>query len=275
MAELDPRIVKISVEVEGKIKTYENLAIVASGTKYTNSLQNECEVTLFNLDRATQDYILTQTSPYTPNRTPKTVLIEAGRRSYGTSKIYLGNIITSTVTQPPDIGVTLRCLTGNFIKGNILARSQPGSVSLAQVSAQLAQDTQTILNFQATDRSLANFSYAGSALKAVNSLNQVGGINVYINDGELIVKDAYVPLNNSLRILSAQTGMIGVPEFTEQGIRVKYLIDNKSILGGSLRIISKINPATNGEYVIFQLGFQITNRDTPFYFIAEAARHRA
>ena len=271
---LDLRIVKVTIEVDGGTKTYQGIAITASGMKYTNSLQNECEVTLYNLDRNTQNYILTQTSPYTLNRTPKTVLIEAGRESYGTSKIYIGNIITSTVSQPPDIGVTLRCLTGNFYKGNILARSQPGQVSLAQVSAQLAQDTNTILNFQATDKNLSNFSYSGSALKQINNLNSVGGVNVFINDDVLVVKDATVPLNGTLKIVSAQTGMIGVPEFTEQGIRVKFLLDNKTILGGSLRIISKINPATNGDYVIFQLGFQIANRDTPFYWIAEAARHR-
>lgn len=271
---LDLRRIRVTVDVDGGQKSYENIGITASGMKYTNSLQNECEVTLYNLDTDTQNYILTQTSPYTLNRTPKTVLIEAGRQSYGLSKIYLGNIITSLVSQPPDIGLTLRCLTGNYLKGNIIARTQPGLVTLSQVAAQIAQDTNTILSFQATDKNLANFSYAGAVTKQVNDLNTIGGVNAYIDDGVLVIKDAHVARNNSLKILSVETGMIGVPEFTEQGIRVKYLLDNKSILGGALQIISKINPATNGIYIIYQLGFQIANRETPFYYIAEAIRKR-
>ena len=104
-AELDPRIVRLSLEVNGKIKVYENLFIAAVGVKYANPLQDEAEITIYNLDKATQDYILTETSPYNANRTPKTVILEAGRQSYGTSVIYIGNIIYSSVTQPPDVGV--------------------------------------------------------------------------------------------------------------------------------------------------------------------------
>lgn len=274
MDAIDPRIVKISFEINGGIKVYQNLAISAIGMKYTNGLQNEAEITISNLDKATQDYLLTETSPFNVNRTPKNVLIEAGRQSYGTSRIYIGNILTSNVTQPPDIGVVLKCLTGNFEKGNIYARNSPGSVTLNQVSAQLAQDLHVGLEFQASDKNLGNYAYAGSAMKQINQLNAVGGINVYLNDNTLIVKDARVPFDTKapINVLTADSGMIGIPEFTEYGIKVKYLLDNKTILGSVLRIISRVYPAVNGDYVIYKLGFEITNRDTPFYWIAEAAR---
>ncbi len=68
--------------------------------------------------------------------------------------------------------------------------------------------------------------------------------------------------------------MIGIPEFTEQGIKVKFLLDNRTTLGGGIQIESKIYPATNGNYVIYKLGFEITNRDKPFYWIAEATRRQ-
>ncbi len=59
--------------------------LLQQGTKYGNSLQNECVVTIDNLDKQTQDYLLTETSPYNKNRTPKTVTVRAGRESYGNS----------------------------------------------------------------------------------------------------------------------------------------------------------------------------------------------
>lgn len=271
----DERILKLTVEANGRLKTYEGLAIKATGTKYTNALQNECNVTISNLDKATQDYILTQTSPYSRNNTPKTITLEAGRKSYGTTKIYIGNIVSSIVSQPPDIGVTLKCLTGNFLKGNIISRSFPNGATYSQIATQIAQDTNTLLKYQASnDPVVNNYGYSGAAIKQIGNLAGMSGLNVFVNDGILVVKDAYVAINNTIRILSADTGMIGIPEFTEQGIRVKMFIDNKTTLGGTLRIISKVYPAASGDYVIYKLNFDIANRETPFYYIAEAARRR-
>ena len=272
---LDPRVVSVTIEVNGQTKTYSSpLNITATGTKYGNALQNECVVTISNLDKNTLDYLLTETSPYNLNRTPKTITVKAGRESYGTSIIYVGNIVNVIVSQPPDVTVTMKCLTGNFLKGNIISRNQPGQATLKQLSQQIAQDGNFVLNFQANDKNIGNYQFGGGALNQVTLLGLSGNINAFIDDNTLIVKNALIPLTGTLRILSAETGMIGIPEFTEQGIKVKFLVDNQTKLGGGLRIQSTQYPAANGDYVIYKLGFQITSRDIPFYYIAEAARRR-
>ena len=273
MQALDPRIIRISIEVNGKLKIYSSpLRLTANGTKYGNALQNECVATIDNLDRETQDYLLTETSPYNLNRTPKTIIIEAGRVWYGTAVIYRGNIVSVIVGQPPDITVTLKCLTGNFIKGNIITRNQPGQATYRQICQQIAQDTGTILNFQATDKNVSNYSFAGAALDQVTVAGGLGNYNVFIDNDTLVVKDASIPISGTTRILSSETGMVGIPEFTERGIKVKFLIDNQTKLGSAIDVRSVQYPAANGIYVIYKLGFQIASRDTPFYYVAEAAR---
>ena len=274
-AALDPRIVKVSIEINGQLKIYSDpIQLTATGTRYGNALQNECTVTLDNLDIETQDYLLTETSPYNLNRTPKRVIVEAGRQSYGTSVIYVGNIVRAIVSQPPDITITLQCLTGNFYKNNIISNASKGIVPMSLIAQAVASDLNVGLLFQATDKSINNYQYSGDALGQVNQLGLMGNYNAFIDNNTLVVKNAFIPLNNSLRILSASTGMIGIPEFTEQGIKVKFLLDNQTTLGSSLEIQSQQYPAANGTYVIYKLGFQIANRDTPFYYIAEAARRR-
>lgn len=272
MQELDPRLVKLTVQVNSVLKTYQDLAIVARGMKYANPLQNECEVTIFNLDKETQDYILTETSPYNANRTPKSVTLDAGRLSYGTARVYSGNIVMASPSQPPDIGLTLKCLTGNYSKGNFISRAQPGYATLSQVSKQVAADLGTTLSFQATDKQLSNYSYNGATGKQVDHLQAAGGINVYVDNDTLVVKNANVPLSGLVRILNAESGMIGIPEITERGIKVKFLLDNTTVLGGGLQIQSQQYPSVNGNYIIYKLGFELANRDTPFYWIAEALR---
>lgn len=269
--ELDPRIVRLSLEVNGKVKVYENLFIAAVGVKYANPLQDEAEITIFNLDKATQDYILTETSPYNANRTPKTIILEAGRQSYGTSVIYVGNVIYSSVTQPPDVGVVLRCLTGNTLKGSIISRVQPGTSTLSQISNAVAQDLDVFLRFQTTDKNIANYVYAGAALQQIEALASLGHLDVFLDGDSLVVKSRGAALNGSYRVLSASTGMIGTPQLTEQGVRVKFFVDNKTILGGGIQLQSEVYPTVNGFYIIYQLAFIITNREVPFYYIADCA----
>lgn len=272
--ELDPRIVKLSVEVGGRIKTYEGLAITARGTKYANALQNEAEISIDNLDRATQDYLLTETSPYNLNRTPKTVILSAGRQSYGAAVIYRGNVVTATPSQPPDISIRLKCLTGNFLKGSLISRSQPGSVSADTIYKAVAQDLKLTLINESTNKNIANYSFAGPALNQIAHLNSFGGVEAFADDAALIVKNAGVPLSNASAIVDQSSGMIGIPEINELGLKVKVLLSNNIKLGGQIQIKSSIYPAANGRYMIYKLGFEIANRDTPFYYIVEALRLR-
>ena len=269
---MDARLLQIDIEVNGQLKTFEDLAITAYGTKYANPIQNEAEVTIYNLDTETQNYILSETSPFNLNRTIKNLFIYAGRESYGTTKVYEGTIITSYPTQPPDIGVTLRALTGNFFNSLIVSNNYPGKVSLKLIAQQVAQMLELSLNFQTLDQNVANWSYVGSALKQIEALSKIKGINAFADDAALILKTINAPLNGITTILDLEHGMIGIPQITEQGIRVKFLFDGKTKLGGALQITSKIYPQVNGTYQIYKLHFQLANRDTPFYLIAEARR---
>jgi baseplate hub protein gp41 len=270
---LDLRVIKVGIEVDGQLKVYQSpLGIYAKGTKYANSLQNECEVKLLNLDRDTLDYILTETSPFNLNRTPKIITVDAGRESYGTTRIFTGNIVTAKPTQPPDVALTIKALTGNYSKGNIVSRSQGGMAQLSTISQQVATDLGVGLNFQATDKQIGNYTYSGAALKQVDKLNDTGQVTAYIDDGTLVVKNLNLPLPNVVTIVNLETGMVEIPELTEQGIKVKFYLDGQTQLGGLLRVTSDRYPAANGDYVIYKLGFDIATREKQFFWIAEGKR---
>lgn len=271
--ELDLRLVKVGIEVDGIIKTYDQgFYIAASGTKYANPNQNECEVTIYNLDKNTQDYILSETSPFNLNKTPKKLYLDAGRVSYGTTRIFSGNIVTAAPTQPPDIGVKLKCLTSNYQKGKIVSTYKPATTKLKDIAKDVADSLGLSFLFEAEDKQVSNYSFSGGALKQVDKLSSAGQVSAYVDDDKLIVKEMNLPLANTLTVVNLDTGMIGIPEITEQGIKVKFFLDGQTVLGGAMRITSKIYPATNGTYVIYKLGFEISSRAEPFYWIAEGKR---
>jgi hypothetical protein len=270
--ELDPRIVRVSLEIGGQLKTYDGLHVVVSGCKYANANQNECEVKIANLAAATRDYLITEASPFNKSGQRKRLIVEAGRKSYGTSTVFVGDVVSAAASQPPDIVLTLKAATGDYDKGLVIQRSQPGLCSLRQIAGQVASDLGLSLDFQCRDKQIGNYTFTGGALRQVDQLGSYGRINAYVDDGVLILKDYGVPLTGSTRRLDLETGMIGVPEFTERGIKVKMLYDNQTKLGSGLEIRSRINPAANGNYTVYKLGFELASRDTPFYLIAEAQR---
>lgn len=270
--ELDPRLLRIGIEINGQLKLYEGLAMTASGTKYANANQNECEVKITNLDQATRDYLLTETSPFNKNKRRKILTVEAGRKSTGYSLVFAGDITNAVGAQPPDITLTLKAATGDHAKGDIIATSQPGVAPLQNIAAKVAQDLGASLAFQAKPKQISNYSFTGSKVKQIEQLGAMGRVNAYLDDTTLVVKEFNAPLEKRTRELNLDTGMIGIPEFTEQGIKVKMLFDNQTVLGGGINITSKLNPAANGLYTVFKLGFELASRDTPFYYIAECTR---
>lgn len=270
---IEQRIVRLSVEIDGKFSVFEGFDIKARGHKTTNAQENTCDVTISNLNRHDRDYILTQTSPFIGNRrSPKRMIVEAGRKSTGLVKLFVGDITTSQISQPPDIGLTLRFQTGAHKKGVIIGKSGLPSQSLSSLAGGVASDLGLGLTFEADDVQIANHSYSGSALEQVGALADAGGVDAYVDDTVLVVKKKGQPLKNRVRILNKDTGMIGVPEFTERGLKVKMLIDAATTLGGAIDVTSALNPATNGQYTVFALDFDVATREQPFYFIAEAGR---
>lgn len=270
---LDDRLIQVGIQVSNGFKTYDqNFAITASGTKFSGALMNECEVTIYNLDKATQDYILTETSPFNQNKTPKTLTLDAGRVSYGLSRIFVGNIIKSHPSQPPDIGVTLTCQTGAFANGITVARNQPPKVYMSQIAQSIADDLKVNLDFRATDKLISNYTYTGSALKQINKLNEMSNIYAFLDDDKLSVVNKGVPIASSIKLLNLETGMLGIPQLDMYGVRVSYYLDNVSVIGGQLQLQSVIYPAANGIYVIYKLEFEIASRDVPFNYTACASR---
>lgn len=272
MAELDLRIVRVGIEVDGQLRVYEDLWVSASGSKFANPLQNECEVRISNLSKDVRQYILTETSPLNANKTAKRVKVWAGRVSTGVFLLYEGDITDATPTQSPDITLTIKAKTGQFSKGTIVAKSHGAQAPLSRIASDAASALGLSLVFEASEKSIANYSFTGSALNQINKLSASGNVNAYVDDANLVVKDYNKPLAGITHTLSEATGMVGIPELTEQGVKVTFLLDPNAKLGGELVLDSKANPAMNGRYVIYKLNFEVSNRDVQFYTIAECKR---
>lgn len=155
---------------------------------------------------------------------------------------------------------------------DVVSSSGQAMQKLSELAKTVADACKVKLDFQATDKNIANWYFCGAALKQVNRLQEAGGVKAFIDDDVLLVKDSDKALNGRIRILSMNTGMVGIPKATEKGLDVRFLIDGESVLGGMLRLDSKVNKSLNGDYIIEQLKFDIASHDEPFFYQATCKR---
>ncbi|WP_127958847.1 baseplate hub protein [Serratia microhaemolytica] len=270
--QLDPRILNVAIEIDGKVSTYKNLPIKATGSKLANTIQSEFSITIYNLSRAARDHIINETSPLNLPRKRRQIILYAGRQSYGTFKVFEGDIVQTLITQPPDIALTIKARTGFFFMGDITSTSYAADVAMSKIAKDTAEGMGLTLAFEATDKNISNYNYSGAKAKQIDSLASAGNYNVFVDDDKLVVKNADQPLTNTSASLNKNSGMIGIPLVNEEGVTVKYLLDPNSKIGGLLTINSEMNPAANGSFVIFKITYELSNRDGAFYNVAECRK---
>jgi hypothetical protein len=269
---VDDRILRVSIQIRDTLKVFEGLYLKAKGTKYANPLQDECEIQIGNLSKSDRDYLITETSPFNDNEARKLIIVEAGRVSTGYTEVFRGDITECKPSQPADIMLTMKAKTAQYLKGKAVAHTQPATASLGTIAKQAADSMGLTLQMEAKDKQIGSYSFSGAAEKQIKALQDSGGVSVYIDGNTLVVKDYNVPMTGVLAFVNADTGMIGIPEINEQGVKCTVLFDTRMTIGGAMDVTSQIYPTVNGQYCIYKLGFDLSNRDVPFYWMPEGKR---
>lgn len=271
---LDQRILRVGVTINGQLNIFEDLAIQVQGSKYASATQNETVIKIANLNKDQRDFLATEGTPLNrvKNIPRQQVFVEAGRESTGTAKIFSGDILLVNPSQPPDIWTTIRAITGQFQKGNIISTNEPDLSNLSTIAQKAANSLNVSLEFQADDKQIGNYGFTGAAEKQINKIQQSGNVDAFLDDDVLVVKNANASRTGRVRRINKQNGMIGMPEFTDFGVKVRFLFDAQTKVGDEIELTSEFYPATNGRYIIYKLDFDIANRDNPFYYIAECRR---
>jgi len=270
---IDDRVVRVSLEINGELRTYEGLRIRANGTKYTSPTQNESTITVSGLRAETRDYILGSIDITRGTFTPRRVILEVGRRSLGTFVLFVGDIVGAEVTEPPEVDLILKAKTNNSNNGRVVSTSSGERTTLREIAQQVAGENGLRLVFEAPNKNVSNYQFIGTASQQVRDLERIGGtVDCFIDDDTLFVKSVEQPVSGRIRILSMGTGLVGIPRATDIGVDVSYLLDAESALGGLLRLDSRFNRTLSGDYVIQELKFDVSTHDDPFFYHASCRR---
>lgn len=273
---IDLRRIRVSIELDDEVKIYEGSGngfyIHAKGTKYANPLQNSCEVTIIGMKKETRDFLLSETSPFNANKKTKRIVLEVGRQSTDLFQLFVGDITDCKMGNAPDLAITIKAKTNNANNVKVVSFSGGDLISTKDIAQKVATDSKLKLDYQAEPKQVSSYSYSGSLAGMMRSLSDATGSSVFIDDETLFIKDKEEPLKNKKRILNMNSGMVGMPSYTKQGLQVTYLITGESELGGQLEVQSKFNETLNGNYIIDQLQYEVSTHDTPFFYTALCRR---
>lgn len=291
----DNRLISVGIQLigangqpEGAALSYDqSLYILATGTQFTDGNIGECALRIDNIDKKTRDYLVQKTSPWAilpAQRLYANITLDVGRKSSGTFRLFEGQASAANPSQPPDIGLTFTALTMSALLGNIGTLSAGPNVDFKslcqQIAAQFPNPTTGMpgipLNYQVTKTyTVSNYSFNGALINQVHKLNTLAPVNATVSNNVLVVVDAGQPLDEAPVMVSSATGMIGVPEVNELGVKVKVLIGATPQIKplSKIKIQSSLNPAANGTWVVYKLGFEVASRDTPFYWICDCRQY--
>lgn len=268
MPALDLRLLQVTIELDGQARTYSDLAIRAVGKKFASALQNECQISVANLDKPTRDYLLTVGTPFSRlSDLPRNAIrVEAGRESIGLSTLYEGGITTVIETQPPDIWMVIGALTARYEQGIVISTSEPPETTLRSITLALADRLDVSLEYNAPSTTLINYHYTGSVTRQIQSLNKlIPTIIVYLDDGVLVVQATDSPRGIKTFFITSTNGLIGKPNFDPFGVRCTVLYRPDIVVGSQIVLDVDEYPAANGAYTLYEVGFDLANRELPFY----------
>ena len=202
------------------------------------------------------------------------VTVQAGDAVNGLSIVFTGSIFQAWVdpNEAPDVSFTVDAIEGQYVA---VAPANPvsfdGPVAVTTVLQNIA--TQMGYGFEpnGVNVTLTNSYFSGSLRQQAYTAAQHANINIIIENSDLIVwpmggsRDSPSP-----PLLSKDTGMVGYPVHTFQGLAIKSLFNPNITVGKNIQVQSVLIPAV-GLWNVLSLKQELSSEmpDGPWFTTAE------
>ncbi|WP_124607980.1 baseplate hub protein [Burkholderia seminalis] len=276
------RILKVTFSLQnGDVVLDETIEMRVRVRKTALAIQNKCSIEVSNLSGTLRETLLSQFTQWRyrsvvagladPNYV--NVKVEAGYRSSSsdvTTTIFEGQVVTATpVSAPPTIGIRLDCFSRQIDKTAFVTEPAPASgtfKSYVEWAGKQMGVAQTICDTSYDNTVLTNqFATANRVSSLIIQIQDVfkPAVAAFVDNNTLIVRDLNKVIGASQMVSINE--FIGTPMWNEWGVEFECLMNPAISLVNAVTIASKMNPSLNGTYVVPDISYDLTSRDTPFY----------
>ena len=190
-----------------------------------------CDISIYNLNPVTMNILITQGMKVT---------LGAGYQILGGITTTTDVIFEGTVLQPiwtrengVDDKLTLHCVCGLIeVTNNFIAQSIAGGITQRELVAQMAQlchfplDANDVDISSTTKLSRASVFF-GSPADAFQSIADSNNSNLWFTNQALHIRELREQTTKPTIVYGPSSGLIGVPQQTQDGVEMKMLLDPK------------------------------------------------
>lgn len=208
-------------------------------------------ITIFGLPLTTINQLTTVGPIAAQYRAKNTISIAAGNEGASQNLVYSGSILTAfgTFETAPDVGLTITATTTTTAAVTpVPPSSYKGAADVAGICQTLAGTMGFTFENNGVAQTLSNQYLRGSALDQLKAVVRAAGIGYVIDRGVLAIWPKNGARGSQYIQVSPQTGMIGYPTFSSNGliVRHEYLPDART--GGRIQVQSSV-PVASGKWI--------------------------
>lgn len=190
-----------------------------------------------------------------------TIRIEAGEAGEF-SLVYEGNITFAYIdtTNAPDVSLRIRSITAIYEAYKPSPqRAFSGSLPVVGVIERITSDIGYKFVNSGVPESLrmTDVTLGDSDLNKIRKLCRDYEIDLYIENRSITIAQQGAPREIRIPVVTPQTGMIGYPVPTMQGVDFRCLYNPMIRFGGVVRIADSLMQTTNGEWRVFGVTLQL------------------
>lgn len=156
--------------------------------------------------------------------------------------------------------ITLKVMVSvmNNLGNNNVSSSLANKVNFEAVCKECAKNNGLTLNFDKSlsSKSLTDYSFNGTPYQQIENLRgYFGDVHIFIDGTKNVLnvlKKDGKGIGKSV-ILSNETGLIGKPKPTTQGLQVLSLLNTNFVAGGSVKLKNAVLTSFDGTYRIWEL----------------------
>ena len=243
---------------------YEGVETHVSIEKPGEPDQNKATVEMYNLSMdAMRDMT---TLSFRPLQTKKNlIVIFAGDETEGMSQCFAGEIDTAYAdfSGAPTIKMHIEAAAGSYPS---LKASPPiavkGSQSAASLIEQFAKESGYAFRNNGVSASVKNAVLNGSPVQKMRAVAGMVGCELLIDDNVVKIQPYDKGLDEGNAVLmSKDSGMLGYPTFTSEGISLKCLYNPDLQLGGMIEVDTVV-PGAKGTWKITKLSHSLVANAT-------------
>ena len=243
----------------GNSKIIEGLATDVDITKPGLPEKNSASVSIANISLADMEQMTFLA--FQPLQSLKNLItIEAGEQGKTLATVFKGEITSAYADygSVPDVEFKIEALSGGYA-AQIGAKpiSVKGNAKAADLIKQFAKEIGYTFKNEGVAASVRNAVFNGSPIEKARSVADEVGAELLIDDDSMILMPYDKPRSGGAVLLTPETGLIGYPSFTSDGISFSCFFNPNLKQGGQVKIES-IVPRASGYWKFTKLSHRLT-----------------